>query len=336
MSVIRCFRLANETTLDLDEFGRATVVQKYRVETNSDTDGPYTVAIQSTSALPDPIPHILTQYDLDHGAGEITGTTDYCAWLLKKKVTRAVNEEDGRRYWYVTCTWGPLPIGFAGASGSNPAVLPNLSNPLSDSVVRRSEYEHYRKRAEYDVNGSALVNSAGDPLYADVDDIRPVLVYIKNKATGNEIDELSAIYKNATNSDVFDGHAINTLKIASITKGHLQERRPLGGAPIQFVPMIVRIHKAEKATGSLGTDENWSLKLPDRGPQCLEQSGTFYVKNLPKVIHDLGVTGTAWYGEYLDTTNLNSDGTKRADNLPPLTKTFTIYPSLPFSGLGLV
>lgn len=347
MSVIASYLLAADTSLELDEFGRATVTKKFLVITNngngnlslpyngaliSGPDNEYTVAIESIGASPDPVPQLLTQYNLDHAAGVITGTTDTCTWLTKKRVTRVLNDETDRNKWHIHCTWTPLPLGYAGGlgTGGGVPVLPNLSNPLADPVIERSEYEHYRKKVEYDINGSAIVNSAGDPLPLWIDDLRPVLVYIKNKATTAEIDTLAEAYKNATNSDVFRGRSANTLKIVSITKGQLQER-----AGTQFVPMIVRIHPTEKSIGSLGTDRTWDVELADRGAQIMEThnvgtgAATVTQKVWPKV-----QSGTA-RGEFLDLVNLNADGTRRDDGLPPLKKTFRVYQPMPFSGLGL-
>lgn len=346
MSVLRVRLLAQGSECSLDEFGRATIKKRYEVETTSDTDLEHTVLIGSTAGYISgysgtAIPKLLTQYDLDHGAGEISGTTDSCAWLLKKRAYRATQDEGNRRLWYVDCEWGPLPLGWAGGTGTGAGpVIPQVAEsqwnasgktPLNDPVIARSEYEHYTRHVDFDINGSAIVNSAGDPLTANVDDVRPVLVFVKNMWPESAVDALIAQYKNATNYDTFRGHNAGTLKIAGIKKGPLQER--MG---VQFFPVTVRMHIAEAVSGAYGTNEYWNLKLADRGGQHLEGytigTGTAiagYRKVWPTV-----AAGSS-YGEFLDIVNLNSDGTRKADGLGPDTKQFSIYPSLPFSALGL-
>lgn len=343
MSVVSCKLMAAKNVLDLDEFGRATITKRYYVETNNGAlDFEHTVAIETisiTGSGNDPIPQLLTQYDGDHGAGAIEGTTNTCSWLLKKRITRAVEDESDRTKWFVDCTWGPLPFGYAGGTGTGLGpVLPNLDEPTADPVIERSEYEHFRRKAQFDVNGSAIANSAGD-MFDDVivDDIRPVLVFIKNMFPASDIDTMAARYKNATNTDVWRGHAIGSLKIDSIIKGPLQERRsPTTGVTKQYFPVTFKMHKAEVSYGSYGTDQNWDVVRADRGGQHLESyvsgtgtgTSTAYRKVWPKVS-----TGSS-KGEFLDIVNLAADGTRLPDGQTPLKKTFQVYPSLPFSGLG--
>ena len=337
MSVVRCQLLRGGTRLSLDEFSRATVTRVYQVETNGTGDGEYTVAIQSTSVGPDPIPHMLinsvdnghlSQYNLDHGDVSITGTTDTTAYLTSKEIVPWVEDESQPYLWKVTCKWTPMPFGYAAGSGTGSGPVFMRANPLNDPVVERSEHENYRRRAEFDINGSAIANSAGD-LFNDaiVDDHRPVLVLIKNMPNAAAIDALSAQYKNAINTDSFRGHAPLTLKVESITKGKLQERlNPATRTSVQFMPMIVKMHKAETSLGGAGSDQTWLLTKADVGAHVLVGG----VKVAPKVL-----SGTS-QGDFLDYVNLDTDGTRLPDGQQPKKKTFQVYPELPFSSLGLV
>jgi hypothetical protein len=338
MSVVRCFLQRQGTKLSIDQWGRATVTRQYLVECTDAADGEYTVAVQSTSALPDPIPHIinnvldqplLAQYNLDHGAGELGNPTDPCAWLTKKDIEPILSNDEtgtgaGGFFWKVTCTWTPLPLNIVVGTGSGTGAANLLFpryNPLEDPVIERSEYEHFRRKADFDVNGSAIANSAGDPIGdVIVDDQRPVLVFTKNVWPASTVDDLSAKYKNAINPDTFRGHLPYTLKICSITKGPVQERNG-----VQFVPMIAKMYKAEVESGSYGTSQTWMVTRADIGVHYLEDG----VKKVPTVLSGTG------QGDPLDFVNLDTDGSRLPDGTPPKSKTFQVYPAVPFSGLGL-
>lgn len=358
MAVVFVSLMAGGTKVTFDEFGRGTIIRKYIVISNDQNDGPYDIAIGSSA--PNDISYLsqiklgikippllinsgtapfLAQYNLDHGTHVTTvigvnGTTDTCSWLLKKEITRAPEGDEGNRFvWHVTCTWAPLPFGFCGlGTGTDGTLILPQANPLNDPAIERSEYEHYNKRFDFDIFGAAIANSAGDPLNVTADDIRPVLVYTKNKGTTAEIDTLAAQYKNAINSDTFRSHAPGSLKIKVIEKGLLQER--LG---VHFVPMIVKMYVAEIATGSAGTTQNWQVIRADRGGQVLEGYVTGTGTGTGSAVRKIYPTVTSGTntGQPLDYVNLNSDGTRKADGLPPGQKAFDVYYPLPFSALGL-
>lgn len=347
MGVVSCQLLRSGTRLEIDEFGRCIVTKVFLVTTNYEgnkgaaycpgADLEYTVALGSTTAGPDPIPHIMTniydnpllsQYNLDSGTTVTNspgwnGTTDEMAFLTKKVVEPWSQGEDDPWHWKVTCTWTSMPYPYVIGSGTGTGgglVFPHY-NPLDDPVIERSEYEHFRRRAEFDVNGSAIANSAHDPFNdVIVDDQRPVLVFTKNVWPESAIDALAAQFKNAINSDTFKGHAPKTLKIASITKGTTQQRNK-----IQFIPMMIKIYKAQIEYGSYGTSQTWDVTKADYGPHHLVGG----IKVPPSV-----QTGTS-QGQLLDFVNLDTDGTRLPDGAEPKKKTFQVYPTLPFSGLGL-
>lgn len=168
----------------------------FRVLTNNQYDGP-NVAIQAAGI------NRGDQY-LPQGSdlGLEQDTNAYCNTLS------AVQEEGDSLGWIVTAEYGPYSTLWA---GGGPAQNP-LLQPIDVSWSERDQ----EVVADMDVDGKAIVNTAGDPYDPPImdDDPRQVITIVRNEAMLNL--PLLQLYRKAVNSDVFAGYNPLMVRVVSI------------------------------------------------------------------------------------------------------------------------
>ena len=78
-------------------------------------------------------------------------------------------------------------------------------------------FAQFQRNTDRAIDGTAIVNSAKDPFSdpVEIDDSRPVLSVTRNELTFNS--SLAYIYRDAVNSDVFQGAAKGQVKVSNIS-----------------------------------------------------------------------------------------------------------------------
>ncbi len=142
----------------------------------------------------------------------------------------ASQSSESPRLWYVTCNFsssldkdhakevaGPNDDGES-VETANPT--DREENPLNRPATYKVESEQTTEIAEYDFNGDAIVNSAGEPFDppAQVEVSYPMIVVEKNFPIGHPILALNiqSLYYDCTNDDVWRGIPIGQLRIVKI------------------------------------------------------------------------------------------------------------------------
>lgn len=118
--------------------------------------------------------------------------------------------------WIATVTWSALTLG---RSAANTSVNPEQrnQNPLSRPAILYFGQERFQRTMIRDMDGNAIVNSAGDPFEQGVvkDEVRPTFTITKNVSTFP-----LNLWRDATNSvnaDTFLGLDPGTVRLVSFT-----------------------------------------------------------------------------------------------------------------------
>ena len=157
-------------------------VRRFLVLTGAPSDGPQTVKAALGINYGDQYQGLgLAQYESDQYA--------YCTSI------DATQEEGDSLGWIVTVTYDWFSSIYAGGGPD--------ANPLFFPIDVTWSYRNQEIVAQYDVNGNAVTNTAGDPFDPPVviDDPRPMLTIVRNEATFNV--PLNNQYRTAVNSDPF-------------------------------------------------------------------------------------------------------------------------------------
>ncbi len=165
----------------------------FRVVCDNPFDGPATVGADSR------IPRLGTAYRVSGSATEFDNGS-FCS-----KIEVANNGDDDGLGWTVTCEYGPY----------DPTQWPE--NPLDHPIKINWSWSQFEKIVDEDVNGNAVVNTAGDYFDPPVmrDDSRPLISISRNEQTFNPT--LAAQFKDAVNSDSFMGFSPNQVKCSNIS-----------------------------------------------------------------------------------------------------------------------
>jgi hypothetical protein len=133
-------------------------------------------------------------------------TNDQYAYVVS---IDAQQEEGDALGWIVTVTYGAFDANTAGGGPDN--------NPLLQPIDVQWTFRNQEVVCQYDVNGNAILNTAGDPFDPPlvVDDPRPMLTVVRNEAS---ID-LSWLYtyRTAVNSDPFAGWPPQMARVIQIS-----------------------------------------------------------------------------------------------------------------------
>ena len=174
------------------EGGKRTYRAMYVVVTDDINDGPLTVRMAAG------IPQIGDSYSLGN---------DYDPTAFVKSITPTRKGENSK-VWEVVVEWSELA---------------KVDNPLNRPAKKNWGFEQAGKVAWQDIDGKAILNSAGD--YFDppieIEDSRPLLTVVRNDAT---FDPLLAIdYQDAVNEDRFLIANPGQCKVAGIEASEEEE-----------------------------------------------------------------------------------------------------------------
>lgn len=168
----------------------------------------------------------------------------------------AQQEEGDSLCWIVTVTYGWFDALTAGGGPNN--------NPLLMPLEVEWGYRNQETVAQYDNNGNAIVNTAGDPFDPPVviDDPRPVMTVVRNEAVFPWA--MAYQYRTAVNSDNFGPVGPQMARVIRI--GGKYAFHPLIGwysivtyefefnPPIGYRPLILNmgLRKISQASATLG------------------------------------------------------------------------------------
>ena len=209
MAVVSCHEIERSASFD-EKFVNA-YTRVYRVHTNDNADGPYTVATSTVG--PDRLPTRWQPY----AAGNDVDATAFCrkmAVKFEKKLTAGAS-------WLVTASYSSeIEKGGGGGSPGNNA----SENPLDRIPEVSFSPVLFQRPMDIDANGAAVVLSNGVPPSPrpEVDDARYRLSYTRNESTYPM--GLMLQYTNAVNNDGFLGAASGLVKCDGIFPQRAYER----------------------------------------------------------------------------------------------------------------
>jgi hypothetical protein len=213
--------------------GARTYSRTFLLEATSQSDGPY--AVGSNASLP----KIGSPHPEDSDA--------YCVRLR-------IDNSNPWKGW------------TAIAEYSDERVI--TENPLDDGVQIDWGSEQFQRPAVFDINGSAIVNSAGDPFDPQLmmDDSRRVVTVEANLPF---VPTWILDYQDAVNSDTFniDGIivAAGCAKIQSVTVGPVKRRN---GIAYRIVRLVIHLQR-----------DGWLLASQDIGFREIAYGGVQNIKN---------------------------------------------------------
>lgn len=218
------------------------------------------------------------------------GDVDSTAHLIAKHAEEV--DESGLQ-WEVTCQYASDQI--------------EIKDDPTDQPVKYSlNWAQFERVVEKDNDGNPIVNTIGDiftdPPYKQ-DDSRPILVAKRNLAAPLDTQTM-ADYKDAVNSDDFQGANPGEAKIKNITCGDLAV---LNG--VQYYPTTFEIEY---------NPDGWQPEILNRGHRA-RKSGFDPIVDLPSK----------------DIRNLNEDGTLAGPSDDPYYIQFNTFKVRPFSVLNL-
>jgi hypothetical protein len=218
----------------------ADIVQVFRAVTDDPYDDEFVIAEhEDCPSLGDPLVRTI-------GEGEEEETVETKCYLKSRSFT---NQSFSKTVWHVTLTWG---TGEREGGGGDPL-------QIEAKITWRSE--QFQKPAVFDLNGYAIVNSAGDPFDPppERDDSRWVATVVKNLA---EVPLWLLDYQDAVNSVPFliDGLEVEErkAKVQSIEISDWQYHPPGGNS--------TNVTSFRQVTiGISFCDDTYDLKVLDQG-----------------------------------------------------------------------
>lgn len=199
---------------------------------------------------------------------------------------------------------------------------PDDGNPLNRPVIIQGSSNETEEEVYRDVDGTLVRNSAGDPFDPTV--MRKAggfrFSMSKNYATLN----LSFLrqYKNAINSDIWNGFPIGTVRIANINFSRQVEPWQVSeDTTIKMVFWTISF-EFELAEEEFGGDGTWRKYVPDRGYR-------YYVGDDFWPVTDK-------YGQAASEPAFLDGSGNIGSPSSPVFRSFNIYRSLPFVALGLL
>jgi hypothetical protein len=287
MAVIRVIRLAEgrQGSASSDSASREYVM-RFRVVTNDPNDGPQVVSFGVDPTTGVAVPNRGDRYVWGHDA-------DLACRCNQLEIQQ---HADNPRVWDVTAHYTTQ------ARDRN-------DNPLQRPTSIRFGFAKFERVAERDVNGQAIVNSAGS--YFDpppmMDDSRPTIVMVRNEPSFNAA--LAMDYQDAVNSAAWFGFPAGTAKVSQISASDHWEN------DVYYWEVTYEFEIRR---------EGWTLRLLDQGRY--ERSGT----NVRPILDANG-------DPVQDPVLLNGSGS-RLDNPGPSTAVFLnfdVYKQRDLNALGL-
>lgn len=185
MAVISCHHSRDTPpTARFDERNRGTYAVTFEVQCDT-VMAPGAVANGALAASPTPLPALWASYSY-------LGQTDVTSYARTFDV-RLKNPVVSHYVWLITVSYQPL----------QPGEQPSQNNPTPTArpVIWNWEREVYMEQLEEDVDGDALINSAGQPFDEPIEQeaTRSVLVATVNVATLTEVIDYATTFSNAVN-----------------------------------------------------------------------------------------------------------------------------------------
>ena len=265
--------------------GAREYTKTFIVKTNSTGDGPLTIMRD---------PRLPQRWRTIYATGNEIDLGAICTDVNPKQID---DDGQGNSIWEVPCQ-------FAKATKESQE---EEENPLLRPAEVSWDGATYQDRLEYDLDGHAILNAAGDPYEEGlvVDRTRQILSITRNELRYDY--ELAQSYADVLNSDTFYGRAAGSAKMTMP-----KSSRKVEGKWIYWQTRY-EIHFSR-----LG----WSFLKLNQGPHYLDEDG---VKK-PNTMDGVATTKPVL---------LAADGTKLADEADPIFNTFVGYPSLAFAPLAL-
>lgn len=281
------------TSSSQDQGWTRTYSRAFRVT----TDNPYKRAGTARAAVMSAFSlSIGTHYKVFDSNGTTILEEDTGSFIQRITATYDGGGDNDGLDWLVTVEYGPFD---ATTFGANP-----IDHPLKISWGTAK----FEKAVEKDINGVAIVNSAGD--YFDppptIDDSRTILRITKNLATFDPT--IAHDFKDSINSDTWHGYPPRTWKVEDIT------------AELKF---NAECGWYEEVTFELALNPDlWKKEILDQGLRKLSGGSQANIKDTN--------------GEDITSPMLlNGSGAPLAPLGTPTYLLFQVYKERAFSGLGL-
>jgi len=198
-----------------------------------------------------------------------------------------------------------------------------LNNPLNRPVQVSLSFNEHDEIVVRDINGTPVRNSVKDPFDPPLTRKAGSLRFSMTKNFGSLNLPFLQSYKNAINSDTWNGFAPGVVRIANITGSKQVEAQRISGVTtkVTFWQLTFEFELAETGFGRDGT---WKAYVLDAGYRLYNDIDSVYV-------NIVGKDGLPISTPHL----LNGSGGKAAPTAPHFLE-FDIYRSLPFAALGLL
>lgn len=220
----------------IDQRGQRSYTAEYKVVTDDADDG--ADVILSASGLP--------------GPGDSYGSGANIAFFVSSSARRETKLATGGAVWHVTVSYGPYDWATATPVG-----------PPTDWPIKfRFEPEEFERPCIVDVDGNAILNSAGQPFAEPImrEDSRRVWVVTRNEALSGFDPVAAELFANKLNLYTWNGAAPKTVKAKPYVTGDIQYSQELGGF---WFPVTYRFHY---------NPDGWAEAPLDRGFSELDTS----------------------------------------------------------------
>ena len=215
--------------------------------------------------------------------------------------------------WMVTASYGP----WNPADRGDPT---QASNPLAMPPRYRLEFERHPEPIWQDINGNAIVNTAGDPFDPplEVDNLIGILTVERNVASTFDIPTTIAL-SGSVNQDVWNGFAAKTVRVAPIGLPALEYSQE---ANAYYYPLVLTFEINFKTWNRKPLNAGYRQKSPTQindqrritildesgcplqSPGLLSQSGTYLP---PPVSQNAVITGNFEVHQPIDFSIFNLD-----------------------------
>lgn len=198
-----------------------------------------------------------------------------------------------------------------------------LNNPLNRPVQVSLSFNEHDEIVVRDIDGTPVRNSAEDPFDPPLTRKGGVLRFSMTKNFGSLDLPFLQSYKNAINSDTWNGFSPGVVRIANITGSKQVEAQRIGGVTtkVTFWQLTFEFELAETGFGRDGT---WKAYVLDAGyrtwPIGADTPEFIYATDGTPVSTPVPLDGVGGIG----------------DPSSPQWLQFDIYRSLPFAALGLL
>lgn len=234
--------------------------------------------------------------------------------VICKSVTPEQGDDDNSYVYEVTAEYDDQ------YNGADPEE-PEDGNPLNRPVIIQGGFSEYEQILFRDINGVPIRNSAKDRFDPPVTRKAGALRFtmIKNYPTLNLT--LIRNYKNAINSDTWNGFTAGVVRIANIGFSRQVEAWKVDDDTTLKVVFWTLTFDFEIAEEQFGGDGTWKLYVLDQGMM-------YYPGGTRKAIKAQGIPVSS-------PVNLNGSGGLGSQD-SPYWLSFDVYRPLPFAALGLL